>query len=354
MRNILRSFPATVLSLTLSSASLAAEFSTLDPDFRTFLTRFEEGTRRFLDGDPVVWKENVSRSEDVVIMGAWGAHERGWPAVSSRYDWAASRFIKSGASLHVEYLSAASSGDLAYTTAIERSRARIAGQDQQAAMQLRVTHVFRRENGAWKLMLRHADPLMEKTAPDSVLRKSDATAPEAAKDVVEFWRNAGPNLWFAKNADFDRQFRERFIALHEAASRGELATWEASAEGAMALIILLDQYPRNSFRGTRRMYDTDELARRIADRALMSGHDRAFEPGFRLFMYLPFGHSESLADQERSVALVHQLGEPSLTHALRHRDIIVRFGRFPHRNPILRREMKPEEQHYLDNGGYKG
>lgn len=354
MRYILRSFPATVLSLALSSASLAAEFSALDPDFRSFLSRFEEGTRRFLDGDPIAWKENVSRNDDVVIMGAWGAYERGWPDVSSRYDWAASRFIKSGASLHVEYLSAASSGDLAYTTAIERSRARIVGQDQQAAMQLRVTHVFRRENGAWKLMLRHADPLLEKTAPDSVLRKTDATAPEAAKDVVAFWRSAGQNLWFAKNADFDRQFRERFIALHEAASRGELAAWEASAEGAMALIILLDQFPRNSFRDTRRMYDTDELARRIADRALALGHDKAFEPTLRLFMYLPFGHSETLADQERSVALTRQLGEPSITHAMRHRDIIQRFGRFPHRNPILGREMKPEEQQYLDSGGFRG
>ena len=172
--------------------------------------------------------------------------------------------------------------------------------------------------------------------------------------VVEFWRAAGPNLWFAKDPDFDQRFRERFLTLHEAAARGELEHWHATADGALALVILLDQYPRNAFRGTPRMYATDALARAVADAALAAGHDRAVEPALRLFFYLPFGHSENMADQERSVSLAHRLGQPSLGHAEHHRDIIRRFGRFPHRNPILGRPMTEEEQRYLDEGGFRG
>jgi uncharacterized protein (DUF924 family) len=179
-------------------------------------------------------------------------------------------------------------------------------------------------------------------------------APAEASAVVMFWREAGPGLWFAKDAEFDRRFRERFIRLYEAAARRELDEWTRTADGAMALIILLDQYPRNSFRGTPRMYATDETARQIAAAAIAAGHDQAFEPALRLFFYLPFAHSEALADQERSVALVAALGEPSLSRAKHHRDIIRRFGRFPHRNPILGRTMTEEEQRYLDNGGFKG
>jgi uncharacterized protein (DUF924 family) len=179
-------------------------------------------------------------------------------------------------------------------------------------------------------------------------------APAEASEVVGFWGEAGPSRWFAKDADFDRRFRERFIDLYEAAARGELTEWARTAEGAMALVILLDQYPRNSFRGTPRMYETDDVARRIADAAIAAGHDHAVEPALRLFFYLPFGHSEVLADQDRPVALVEALGEPNLSFAKRHRDIIRRFGRFPHRNPIVGRTMSEEEQRYLDNGGFKG
>jgi uncharacterized protein (DUF924 family) len=96
------------------------------------------------------------------------------------------------------------------------------------------------------------------------------------------------------------------------------------------------------------------LARAGAAAAIEAGHDRAAPVDLALFFYLPFAHSEDLADQERSVALVERLGEPNLSHAKRHRDIIRRFGRFPHRNPILGRTMRPEEQEYLDNGGYAG
>ena len=172
--------------------------------------------------------------------------------------------------------------------------------------------------------------------------------------LVDFWRAAGPKLWFAKDAAFDRRFRDRFLPLYEAAAQGALIEWSATAEGALALVLLLDQFPRNAFRGAPRMYATDTMARQVAHAAIETGHDRAVEPQLSLFFYLPFGHSENLADQERSVALARRLGQPNLSHAERHRDIIRRFGRFPHRNPILGRAMTEEEQRYLDEGGYAG
>jgi uncharacterized protein (DUF924 family) len=175
-----------------------------------------------------------------------------------------------------------------------------------------------------------------------------------AYSVVEFWREAGPSLWFARNKEFDRRFRERLMSTHAAAARGDLDSWIATPHGALALILMLDQFPRNAFRGTPRMYATDAKARAAASAAIEAGHDQGVPKDLRLFLYLPFGHSEDAADQERSVALAEALGEPDLSHAKRHRDIIRRFGRFPHRNPILGRVMKPEEQRYLDEGGYAG
>jgi uncharacterized protein (DUF924 family) len=183
---------------------------------------------------------------------------------------------------------------------------------------------------------------------------SPATAPAEASSIVAFWREAGPKLWFAKDPQFDHRFRTRFLALHEAAVRGELKDWTTAAEGSLALIILLDQFPRNAFRGTARMYDTDALAREIADCAIAAGQDQEIARDLRLFVYLPFGHSESLADQERSVALSEHLGEVVSRHARGHRDIIKRFGRFPHRNPLLGRDMTAEEQRFLDEGGFAG
>lgn len=175
-----------------------------------------------------------------------------------------------------------------------------------------------------------------------------------AEAVVQFWEEAGPSRWFAKDEAFDRQFRERFKEEYAQAASGMFGDWEQTPTGALALILLLDQYPRNSFRGSPKMYATDVAARAAADRALAAGHDRQIEPALRRFVYLPFGHSELLADQERSVALAKTVGEDDGRHAEHHRDIIRRFGRFPHRNPILGRAMRPEEQKYLDEGGYKG
>lgn len=187
------------------------------------------------------------------------------------------------------------------------------------------------------------------------LQSQEPAAPHPdAASVVAFWREAGPDRWFAKDAEFDRRFRETFLPLHEAAARGDLGAWAATPEGALALVVLLDQFPRNCFRGTPRMYATDALARAVAATALEAGHDKAVAPALRLFFCLPFGHSETLADQERSVALAADLGEPARSHALGHRDIIRRFGRFPHRNAILGRATTPEEQRFLDEGGFAG
>jgi uncharacterized protein (DUF924 family) len=179
-------------------------------------------------------------------------------------------------------------------------------------------------------------------------------APAEALAIVAFWIEAGPKRWFAKEPDFDRDFRERFIALYEKAARGEFSGWLATATGALALVLILDQFPRNAFRNTPKMFATDAHARRAADAALTLGHDQAVAPELRMFVYLPFGHSEDLADQERAVALFTTLGEEPVKPALRHREIIRKFGRFPHRNLILGRAMRAEEQLYLDEGGFKG
>lgn len=142
-----------------------------DPSLQEFLARFEAGTNDFINGDPTLWKQNASRRDDAIIMGAWGAYERGWSEVGPRYDWAAARFTESDAKVQVEYLASAVSGDLAYTVAIERSEVRLADQHTSVPMALRVTHIFRKEDGVWKLVLRHADPLMGKTEPATVLQK---------------------------------------------------------------------------------------------------------------------------------------------------------------------------------------
>lgn len=189
------------------------------------------------------------------------------------------------------------------------------------------------------------------TAAPSMAAPSNRIDAEA---VVQFWEEAGPGRWFAKDETFDRQFRERFKQEYALAASGMLKAWEQTPRGALALILLLDQYPRNSFRGSPEMYATDVAARAAADRAIAAGHDRQIGPALRRFVYLPFGHSELFADQERSVALAKTVGEDDVRHAEHHRDIIRRFGRFPHRNPILGRTMRPEEQKYLDEGGYKG
>jgi ketosteroid isomerase-like protein len=155
---------------SIAAPEVLAPF-TIDAGLKTFLRRFEAGLNDFINGDATLWKENASKLEDAAIMGAWGAYEKGWGEAGPRYDWAAARFISSGAQVQIEYLAAGASGDLAYTIAIERSNALIVDQRERAPMALRVTHLFRKENGEWKLLHRHADPLIHKTASGTVLQR---------------------------------------------------------------------------------------------------------------------------------------------------------------------------------------
>jgi uncharacterized protein (DUF924 family) len=183
---------------------------------------------------------------------------------------------------------------------------------------------------------------------------ANAPLPTAA-DVTAFWRAAGPSQWFRKDADFDRAITAQFGAAHAAAAAGRLSGWEATPEGALALLILLDQFPRNMFRDSARAFATDLLARAVADRAIAHGFDTRVPEAERVFFYLPFEHSESLADQERSLALWRQTGSGEIDkYAQIHADIIRRFGRFPHRNALLGRATTPEEQAFLDGGGFAG
>ena len=175
-----------------------------------------------------------------------------------------------------------------------------------------------------------------------------------ALSVTKFWRDAGEDAWFEKSDSFDTDFRTRFLELHYAAARRECDDWNTHAEGSLALMILLDQFPRNCFRGTGHMYATDPLARFFARMAVKAGHHQAVEPELAWFFVLPFLHSESLEDQEFGVELARPFGEEMMKHATGHRDIVLRFGRFPHRNPMLGRVSTPDEQAFLDGGGFAG
>lgn len=172
--------------------------------------------------------------------------------------------------------------------------------------------------------------------------------------IVGFWKEAGPHQWFRKDPQFDWLFREQGRAAHFAAARRQLDDWIAAPEGALALMILLDQYPRNSFRDTAHAFATDPLARMFAHRALEAGHDLAIEGELRRFFYLPLQHSEIMVDQDRQLELfqTRMNREPNDRWAEHHHGIIARFGRFPHRNGALGRENTTEEQAFLDGGGF--
>jgi len=177
---------------------------------------------------------------------------------------------------------------------------------------------------------------------------------ETPAAIIAFWREAGADRWFKKDAAFDDEIKRRFLATYEAAAAGKLTAWENNAEGVLALLILLDQFPRNMFRGETRAFATDPLARAVASRAILNGFDGTF-PDLRGFFYLPFQHSENLADQERGVALYKAVGDADgLKWAEIHADIIRKFGRFPHRNAVLGRVTTPDEQKFLDDGGFSG
>jgi len=174
-------------------------------------------------------------------------------------------------------------------------------------------------------------------------------------EIVTFWREAGSDKWFADDHAFDLAVRSRFFAAYEAAVRGGLAAWEESAEGALALVLLFDQFPRNMFRGEARAFATDAMARAVADRALARGFDQATDSMMRPFFYLPFMHSEALADQDRCVGLYEALGDAEqLRYAREHRDVIKTFGRFPHRNRALGRSTTQPEREFLDDDDVTG
>lgn len=176
----------------------------------------------------------------------------------------------------------------------------------------------------------------------------------SAGEIVRFWRDAGPKAWFAKDETFDGRCRG-YEAEHHAAARRELSNWEQEPESALALLLLLDQIPRNIFRNSPHAFATDPLAVAVAQRAIDKRFDMATDTDLRLFFYLPFEHAEDLALQARAVQLVEAMRNPEYTRfAVLHRDIIARFGRFPHRNPVLGRKSTAEELAYIAEGGFAG
>lgn len=167
-----------------------------------------------------------------------------------------------------------------------------------------------------------------------------------AEEVLGFWFSGSDRdpRWFAKDFAFDAQVRERFLPLHEQGASGALAHWLEAPRGSLALVILLDQFPRNMFRGHAEQFATDQLALQIAHGAVDRDFDGALQPDERAFLYMPFQHSERIEDQKRSLLLFNRLGdERFLPFARKHHDVIARFGRFPHRNAMLGRAPRPDE-----------
>lgn len=159
--------------LGYTRAQARQDAATAESSFRAFLPRWEEAQSRFINGDPALWKQHASHRDDVTILGAFGGHgEKGWETVGARYDWASSQYKGGGATMIVEYLSVVISGDLAITVGIERQEgARVGDQQSPARRALRATQIFRREGGDWKLLHRHADPLIEKQVPSATPKK---------------------------------------------------------------------------------------------------------------------------------------------------------------------------------------
>ena len=174
-------------------------------------------------------------------------------------------------------------------------------------------------------------------------------------EILAFWREAGRDRWYKKNGAFDDEVRRRYLDLWHEAAAGKLSAWEASDDGVLALVIVLDQFPRNMFRGDLRTYATDVLALGVAGRAIERGADARIDPVLLEFLYMPLMHSERLPDQLRCVELFRKSGNAeNLTYAERHADIVRRFGRFPHRNRLLGRVTTPQEQAFLEGGGFSG
>lgn len=191
-------------------------------------------------------------------------------------------------------------------------------------------------------------------------------------EVLKFWFGEGAGValsseeqsarWFKKDVHFDNEIRSRFASVYDEARSGELSTWSKTPHGRLALIVVLDQFPRNMFRGTERMFESDALALREARTGFQSRDNEVFGVDGQVFFAMPFMHSESLAAQQASVAIfeemtrrfsgdAHARAANSLDFAVRHRDIIERFGRFPHRNALVGRASTAEELEFLTQPG---
>ena len=176
------------------------------------------------------------------------------------------------------------------------------------------------------------------------------------QDVLNFWQSVGPDGWWKKDETLDTEITNRFSNLHEQISTGQKENWLETPNGALASIIVLDQFSRNMFRGSNRAFAQDTQALMISKQGIEKGFDAKIEGELRIFYYLPFEHSENIREQEISVKLQYAIGDSpeAMKAALEHREIISRFGRFPHRNVVLGRHTTPAEQAYLDGGGFKG
>lgn len=183
-----------------------------------------------------------------------------------------------------------------------------------------------------------------------VMANPESSKPASVDGVLAFWF-ADSARWWKKDPAFDAEVRDRFMALHQAIERGERENWLEAATGTLAYVIVLDQLSRNMFRGSARMFASDPKARAAARRALERGDDANLSPEERTFLLMPLMHSEDIADQNRSVALFAHAAPEQLRFAEQHRDIVRRFGRFPHRNALLGRESTPEEREFLKQPG---
>jgi uncharacterized protein (DUF924 family) len=174
---------------------------------------------------------------------------------------------------------------------------------------------------------------------------------DTKEEILSFWfEETRPSQWFQKNEEFDGQIRDRFHVSYKMARDGLCDSWNIDAQGCLALCILLDQFPRNMFRDSKQAFETDGKALLVAKHAIAKGYDQLLPPVKRRFIYLPFEHSESLNDQKRCVELFESIKDEDplgYDYAVKHLEVIERFGRFPHRNKVLGRKNTPEEQEYL-------
>ena len=172
-------------------------------------------------------------------------------------------------------------------------------------------------------------------------------------DVTAFWREAGPEKWFRSDETFDAEIADRFSVLHSATAQGSHDAWVESGDGALALILVLDQFSRNLHRGSALAFATDRKALQIAELAVARGVDQTVSKDLQIFFYMPFEHSECLADQRTAIRLTHAMQNAEYQkYAHVHHDVIRRFGRFPHRNAVLDRHTTASEKAFLEAGGF--